>query len=122
MPAHPDPTFHASAKLAMHAPPEKLAYTVMLSPDFSQPDALAIVDLDPGFLEVLGQNRSHSDHAQPGRRVSPFWLERLLIGVVSACRPRLPGAALPDSSRASDPSRIYVIDTKPRSGPRRRSL
>ena len=48
MPAHPDPTFHASAKLAMHAPPEKLAYTVMLSPDFSQPDALAVVDLDPG--------------------------------------------------------------------------
>ena len=32
MPAHPDPTFHASAKLAMQAPPEKLAYTVMLSP------------------------------------------------------------------------------------------
>jgi methanethiol oxidase len=48
MPAHPDPTFHASAKLAMQAPPEKLAYTVMLSPDFSQPDALAVVDLDPG--------------------------------------------------------------------------
>jgi selenium-binding protein 1 len=48
MPAHPDPTFHASAKLAMQAPPEKLAYTVMLSPDFSRPDALAVVDLDPG--------------------------------------------------------------------------
>ena len=45
--AHPDPTFHASAKLAMQAPPEKLAYTVMLSPDFSRPDALAVVDLDP---------------------------------------------------------------------------
>ncbi len=39
MPAHPDPTFHASAKLAMQAPPEKLAYTVMLSPDFSRPAA-----------------------------------------------------------------------------------
>ena len=36
MPAHPDPTFHASAKLAMQAPPEKVAYTVMLSPDFSR--------------------------------------------------------------------------------------
>ena len=47
MPAHPDPTFHASAKLAMQAPPEKFAYTVMLSPDFSRPDALAVVDLDP---------------------------------------------------------------------------
>jgi hypothetical protein len=48
MPERPDPTFQASAKLAMQAPPEKLAYTVMLSQDFSQPDALAVVDLDPG--------------------------------------------------------------------------
>jgi hypothetical protein len=48
MPAHPDPTFHASAKLAMQAPPEKVAYTVMLSPDFSQPDGLAVVEVDPG--------------------------------------------------------------------------
>ena len=44
----PDPTFHASPKLAMQAPPEKVAYTLMLSPDFSQPDALAVVDVDPG--------------------------------------------------------------------------
>ena len=36
MPAHPDPTFHASAKLAMQAPPEKLAYTVMLADAASQ--------------------------------------------------------------------------------------
>jgi 56kDa selenium binding protein (SBP56) len=64
MPAHPDPTFHASAKLAMQAPPEKLAYTVMLSPDFSQPDALAVVDLDPG-----SKSFSHADQrfGQPNR-------------------------------------------------------
>jgi selenium-binding protein 1 len=43
MTMRPDPTFHASAKLAMQAPPEKVAYTVMLSPDFSRPDALAVV-------------------------------------------------------------------------------
>jgi len=30
----PDPTFHASPKLAMEAPPESFAYTVLLSPDF----------------------------------------------------------------------------------------
>ena len=48
MTMRPDPTFHASAKLAMQAPPEKVAYTVMLSPDFSRPDALAVVDVDPG--------------------------------------------------------------------------
>jgi selenium-binding protein 1 len=43
----PDPTFHASAKLAMEAPVETLAYTLLLSPDESQPDALAIMDVDP---------------------------------------------------------------------------
>ena len=32
MPARPDCTFHASAKLAMQAPSETVAYTVMLSP------------------------------------------------------------------------------------------
>ncbi|HHS89252.1 MAG TPA: selenium-binding protein, partial [Rhodobacteraceae bacterium] len=43
----PDPTFHASPKLAMEADPETLAYTLMLSPDASQPDGLAVVDVDP---------------------------------------------------------------------------
>lgn len=48
MTLRPDPSFHASPKLAMQAPPEKLAFTLMLSPDGSQPDGLAIVDVDPG--------------------------------------------------------------------------
>jgi selenium-binding protein 1 len=43
----PDPTFYPSAKLAMEGPTETLAYTVMLSPDFSQPDGLAVVNVDP---------------------------------------------------------------------------
>ena len=47
MTVRPDPTFHATAKLAMEAPPERYAYTLMLSPDFSQPDGLAVVDVDP---------------------------------------------------------------------------
>ena len=47
MTLRPDPSFHASPKLAMQAPPEKLAFTLMLSPDGSQPDGLAIVDIDP---------------------------------------------------------------------------
>ena len=47
MTLRPDPSFHASPKLAMQAPPEKLAFTLMLSPDGSQPDGLAIVDVDP---------------------------------------------------------------------------
>ena len=47
MTLRPDPTFHATAKLAMEAPPENYAYTLMLSPDFSQPDGLAVVDVNP---------------------------------------------------------------------------
>ena len=43
----PDPTFHASPKLAMEAPPESFAYTVLLSPDASKPDALAVIDVNP---------------------------------------------------------------------------
>ena len=43
----PDPTFYPSAKLAMEGPAEKLAFTLMLSPDGSQPDGLAVVDVDP---------------------------------------------------------------------------
>ena len=46
MTVRPDPTFHASPRLAMEAPPEKLAFTLMLSPDGSQPDGVAVVNVD----------------------------------------------------------------------------
>jgi selenium-binding protein 1 len=38
---------YASPRLAMEAPAEKFAYAAMLSGDFSQPDGLAVVDVDP---------------------------------------------------------------------------
>ena len=44
----PDPTFYPSPKLAMEGPAENYAYVVMLSPDGSQPDALGVVDVQPG--------------------------------------------------------------------------
>jgi selenium-binding protein 1 len=47
MTMRPDPTFHASPKLAMEAPRENFAYTLLLSPDFSEPDALAVIDVNP---------------------------------------------------------------------------
>ena len=43
----PDPTFHPSPRLAMEAERERIAYTALLSPDASRPDALAVVDVDP---------------------------------------------------------------------------
>ena len=68
MPARPDSTFHASAKLARHAPPGTVADTVMLRSDFSRPSALAVVDLSdattvplPTLSKVhqIGQKRDH---------------------------------------------------------------
>ncbi|MCH2077003.1 MAG: selenium-binding family protein [Rhodobacteraceae bacterium] len=47
MNVRPDKSFYPSPKDAMEAPVEKVAFTLMLSPDFSQPDGLAIVDVDP---------------------------------------------------------------------------
>jgi len=47
MTLRPDPTFHATAQLAMQAPVETYGFTVMLSPDGAKPDGLAVVDLDP---------------------------------------------------------------------------
>src|SRR5208282_5797020 len=44
----PDPTFYPSPKLAMQAPPEKLAYVAMLNANGKlRPDALGVVDVDP---------------------------------------------------------------------------
>jgi len=50
----PDPTFHASPKLAMQAPVENFAFTVMLSPDGSKSDGIAVVDLRDGS-DTYGQ-------------------------------------------------------------------
>ena len=66
MTIRPDPTFHATARLAMEAPPENHAYTLMLSPDFSRPDGLAVIALS-------------SDRGGP-ERIAKFYEE---IGVVN---------------------------------------
>jgi selenium-binding protein 1 len=51
----PDSTFYSSPKMAMRAPPEILAYVVVLSPnDNGHPDALAVLDVDP-VSETSGQ-------------------------------------------------------------------
>ncbi|SDZ95898.1 selenium-binding protein SBP56-related protein [Rubrimonas cliftonensis] len=107
----PDPTFHPSPRMAMAAPPETLAYTLMLSPDFSQPDALAVVDVDPSsgtcgqIVHMLampnkGDEFHHFGWNACSSALSPltghaFLQRRYLI---------IPGIRS---------SRIYVIDTQP---------
>ena len=95
MTIRPDPTFHATAKLAMEAPAEQYAYMPHVEPRF----------LTAGWpggrrrqseILALQQDRSHRDDAEQGRRISPLRLECLLVGAVAAERPRVPGAPLPD--------------------------
>ena len=42
----PDDSFYPSARMAMEATPEKLAYVAMLNENASSPDAIAVVDVD----------------------------------------------------------------------------
>ena len=111
MTVRPDPTFHATARLAMESEAERLAYTLLLSPDASQPDALAVVDVEPGsphYGEVVstlampnnGDEFHHFGWNACSSSLSPLtghaFLERRYLII--------PGLRS---------SRIYVIDTKP---------
>ena len=111
MTIRPDPTFHASPKLAMEAPPESFAYTLLLSPDFSKPDALAVIDVNPGsqtYSQVVhtvtmpnkGDEFHHFGWNACSSALSPLtghaFLERRYLII--------PGMRS---------SRIYIVDTKP---------
>jgi selenium-binding protein 1 len=111
MNARLDPTFHATAKLAMEAPSETYAYTLMFSPDFSQPDGLAVIDVDPKssrygqivhtvMMPNKGDEFHHFGWNACSSALSPMsghaFLERRYLII--------PGIRS---------SRIYVIDTKP---------
>jgi selenium-binding protein 1 len=107
----PDPTFYPSPRIAMEAPAEPLAYTVLLSPDRSRPDALAVVDVDKqsdNFGKAIyrldmpyrGDEFHHFGWNACSSALSPFsshpFLERRYLII--------PGIRS---------SRIYVVDTKP---------
>ena len=106
----PDPTFYPSPKIAMEAPVETYAFTLMLSPDFSQPDGLAVVNVDPTsedygkivhslFMPNKGDEFHHFGWNACSSALSPLtghaFLERRYLII--------PGIRS---------SRIYVIDVK----------
>ena len=110
MTLRPDPTFHATAQLAMQAPVENYGFVVMLSPDAAQPDGIAVVDLNPtsdGYGTIVhqllmpnkGDEFHHFGWNACSSSLSPLsghaFLERRYLIV--------PGIRS---------SRIYVIDTK----------
>jgi selenium-binding protein 1 len=95
----------------MEAPPENFAYTLLLSPDFSKPDALAVVDAKPGsptFSQIVhtvtmpnkGDEFHHFGWNACSSALSPLtghaFLERRYLII--------PGLRS---------SRIYIVDTKP---------
>ena len=106
-----DPSFHPSPRLAMEAEPERIAYTALLSPDASRPDALAVVDVDPSS-KTYGSVLSRLDMPNKGDEFHHFgW---------NACSSALwpmSGHAFLQRRYLIIPgirsSRIYVVDTQP---------
>ncbi len=108
----PDPTFYPSPRMAMQAPPEKLAYVALLNPKLKgRPDALVVVDVEPAsksYGRVVGQ----VDMPNTGDELHHFgW---------NACSSCLcPYAPHPHTERrylvvpGLRSSRLHIIDTKP---------
>lgn len=107
----PDPTFYPSPRLAMQAPPERLAYVATLNVKGDGPDALVTVDVDP-HSPTWGQIVGRVDMPNPGDELHHFgW---------NACSSALcPYAPHPHVERrylivpGLRSSRIHILDTKP---------
>ncbi len=107
----PDPTFYPSAKLAMQAPPERLAYVALLNQSADGRDALGVVDVDPASA-TYGTVTGRVEMPSAGDELHHFgW---------NACSAALcPYAPHPHTERrylivpGLRSSRIHVIDTKP---------
>jgi selenium-binding protein 1 len=107
----PDPSFYPSPRHAAQAPPEELAYVVMLNPTRERPDALGVVDVKPGSASY-GRLVGRADMPTPGDEVHHFgW---------NACSSCLcPYAPHPHVERryllvpGINSSRITILDTQP---------
>jgi methanethiol oxidase len=107
----PDPTFYPSPRTAMEAPPETLAYAALLRPDRREPDALAVVDLDPGSPQY-GRMVNKMPFTHLGDELHHYgW---------NACSAALcPMTGHPFTERrylivpGMRSSRLYVVDTQP---------
>ena len=107
-----DPSFYPSARMAMAAPRETLAYVALLNiEDPARPDALGVVDLDPGSPHY-GRMVGRLDMPNVGDELHHFgW---------NACSASLcPWAPHPHLERrylvlpGIRSSRLYIVDTKP---------
>jgi selenium-binding protein 1 len=108
----PDQTFYPSARMAMDAPPETLAYVALLNPTLTgASDAIGVVDVDPASRSY-GRMIGRVDLPNAGDELHHFgW---------NACSSCLcPYAPHPHMERrylvvpGLRSSRIHIIDTKP---------
>ena len=107
----PDPSFYPSPRLAMTAPPERLAYVAAFDPERKRPDAIAVVDVDPA---------SGSYGSIVGQTAMPHVGDELHHFGWNACSSYLcPNAPHPHVERrylvvpGLRSSRIHILDTKP---------
>src|SRR3954452_1487499 len=106
----PDPSFYPSPRQAISAPAEKLAYLAAFDRSAQQPDAIAVLDVDPGS-DRYGRVVGWTDLPYAGDELHHFgW---------NACSSALcPYAPHPHVERrylivpGLRSSRIYVIDTR----------
>ncbi len=107
----PDPSFYPSPRMAMKAPSETLAYVATFDPERKEPDAIAVVDVDPNsssYSKIVGQTYMPN----LGDELHHFgW---------NACSSCLcPNAPHPHVERrylvvpGLRSSRVYILDTKP---------
>ncbi|MBV8343409.1 MAG: selenium-binding family protein [Candidatus Eremiobacteraeota bacterium] len=108
----PDPTFYASAKDAMKAPPEMLAYVALLSASGNgSPDALAVVDVDPSSAS-FARELDRVELPNTGDELHHFgWNACSAALCPFAPRPHVERRYLIVPGLRS--SRIHIIDTKP---------
>ena len=106
----PDPSFYPSPLQAAQAPPETHAYVATLNTGTNgdrAPDALTVLDLEPGVADLRAARRP-ARHARDRRRAAPLRLERLLLGAVPVGAAPARRAPLPAGARAAlvaDPRR-----------------
>src|ERR1700682_2500970 len=107
----PDPTFYPSPRMAMNAPPEKLAYVAAFDPTRQRPDAIAVVDLEPGsatYSQIVGT----VEMPNTGDDLHHFgWTACSSCLCPNAPHPHVERRYLVVPGLRS--SRIHILDTKP---------
>src|SRR6516162_6587852 len=109
---HPDPTFYPSPKMAMQAPPERLAYVALLNDGKNgKHDSMGVIDMDPKS-SAYGRMVGQVDFGRGDNELHHFgW------NACSACL--CPQAAHAHMERrflivpGIGSSRSYILDTKP---------